>query len=413
MIEKYAGEVELNGGQPIMPIEANYEEEIDRLDFNDPSSMLNLGSKLLEEAKNLVTNASLMNKNFDDKPQIVISEELKIVGDFKNKVKSIEDKSKNQEKKSPLLPIASKLFKRVNELFDENLSYSGLLEEYNQGIEAINVHLAEQNGEILQSIAHSKEYISKLEPIVEKLKRTIEVGREDIKNYQETVIKPLEERSKNNPEDILELNYAKQIKNLFENRLNSLERSQITLEANISEQKQKQGPNMELVILATDWMNTVAPTLMISGVNIVDTHIQAKRLEEYKAIVTSSNDILKENSKKIVDNIQKTTDLKLAGNIQIDTLKEFADNLSKGTQLLKDGVKLIEDQNKKNEIEHARIQATLKESREELENFYQTDMIGLNELVESSQIATQNNSAYYQPKNEKPYARIRKIFKGK
>lgn len=415
MSEKYTQELEENDNQAIILTKESY-DEIERLDFNDPSSMLRLGSKLLEEAKNLVTNESLMNKNFDDESLVDINEQLKSVGDFRTKLDSIEDKSKNQEKKKLLLPIAGKLFKRINEVLnnDENLSYSEILEKYNQNIEAITMHLSEQNSKILQSIAQSKEYISKLEPIVAKLKRTIEIGREDIKNYQETVIKPLEESYKTNSSDISKLNYAKQIKSLFENRLNSLESSQLTLEANIGQQRQKQGPNMELVMLATDWMSTVAPVLMNSGVNIIDTRIQTKRLEEYNAIVTSSNNILKENSKNIVDNIEKTTELKLAGNIHLETLKEFADNLSKGTKLLKDGVKLMEEQSHKNEAEHKQIQRSLELSREELENFYQTDMISLPELVESSQTASQNNSKYYQPsKEEKGYARVKKIFRGK
>ena len=417
MSERYTGEIVNNKNTEIIEQEQQFNEgEIERLDFNDPSSMLRLGSKLLEEAKNLVTNESLMSKNFDDDMIIDINEQLKSVGDFQAQLDNIEDKSKKQEQKKPLLPIAGKLFKRINDVFnsDENLSYSEILEKYNQNIDAIVEHLNQQNNKILASLAQSKEYISRLEPIVNKLKKTVKVGREDIANYQESVIKPLEESAKTNPEDISKLSYAKQIKSLFENRLDSLESSALTLEANIGQQRQKQGPNMELVMLSTDWISTVAPVLMNSGVNIIDTRQQSKRLAEYQSIVTSSNEILAQNSRNIVDNIEKTTELKLAGNIHLDTLKEFADNLSKGTKLLKDGVKLMEEQNKKNIVEHQKIQANLEASREELENFYQTDMIGVNDLVEAAASATQGMGTYQQqPKEEKGYARVRKMFKGK
>ena len=74
----------------------------------------------------------------------------------------------------------------------------------------------------------------------------------------------------------------------------------------------------------------------------------------------------------------------------------------------------MEEQNKKNIVEHQKIQANLEASREELENFYQTDMIGVNDLVEAAASATQGMGTYQQqPKEEKGYARVRKMFKGK
>lgn len=424
-LEKFEGEILDNNDEIsqslILKSQQINDDEIERLDFNNPSSMLILGQKLLNEASMLVTNESIMNQNMDDLSFIKIKERLNSIGDIENKIKTKEDKSDKQTKKAKknFFPLANLIFKKINDVFsEEELEYSKIYEEYREDIIDIVNYLNDQNKTIIASINQSNEYIKKLEIICQKLIRTVELGREDIIRYQENVVKPLEEQTKvaQDQVSISKLSYANQMISIFTRRLNSLEESALTLYANINQQRQKQGPNMELVTLATDWISTCAPVLINSGYNIIDTHQQSRRLDLYNGIVAKSNEILRENSKNIVDNIQKTIDLKLEGNISIETLRDFAANLNKGTELLNDGIKLMEEQSKKNKDEQKKIKASLDSSREKIEKFYNDNMIhvvGFVETTGQSQLPTDYyNSKTSTHSDNKRYSKTKSTFSG-
>lgn len=315
--------------------------DFNRVNFDDPTTILRYGTDLLNEMGELMKDVSTMMRR-DDVDMTELNSKIEKLTTFNDELDELDEKKQQQ-----LVPANGivKTISKVASLLkvklsgeEEATSYADQFDKYTENIDLLGAYVEEQKNNTIADINMYKEFIKAMKPYELKLDNLIKVGEQDLKNY-ETKINEIEKTAIANGDTdaVREVSLAKQKMEIFRRKLLELGKNLSLIKNTIQECEMKQGPDMELVFMYDSYVNTTLPVLKVQATSMIGVRRQAAALANHKQLVDATNEAAKKNSQMLVGNIQTATDLSMEGNIKMDTLKELAANIEKGVQILKDG----------------------------------------------------------------------------
>lgn len=320
-----------------------------RVDFDNPYTIMSYGADLLEEMNSFMKNVAIMTNQNSNTTTIDLDDCLKKINSFSNYLES--DKGNNESKRG-LLPKLGQTVKNAKEKFEEKIlgkevytdSYADQYSKINEQIDAIEQAVEQKKNDTLELINIDNASIENMKKYSEKLSMLIKLGEEDLNNYKEKI----EQLEKSNDEEDIEVRKGRQAIALFEKRIESLKKELVIIKNTILQGIEKRTVNMELVMEYSDYNNNTVHILRSQAESMITTKLQKDNIREQKRLNEITNNAIKQNSKTIVTNIEQANELRISGNIHMDTLQEITNNVKKGIDLIRNGNKALEDQRLKN-----------------------------------------------------------------
>lgn len=324
--------------------------EFERVDFNNPMTIISYGSDLLKEMNSFMKNVAIMLNETPKAEKIDLDDCLKKINSFSN---YLENDKSNDEPKKGLLPMLGQTIKSAKETFEEKVlgkevyseSFADQYSKINEQIDAIEQAVEQKKNDTLELINIDNASIENLKNYSEKLSALINIGEEDLNNYKQEV--SLLETS-TDEDDLIEAKNANKSIILFEKRLESLKKEMVIIKNAILENTEKRSVNMGLAMEYTDYNENTIHVLRSQAESMITTKLQRDNIREQQRLNEITNNAIKQNSKTIVTNIEKANELRLAGNIHMDTLEELTTNVKKGIELIRKGNEELEKQRIKN-----------------------------------------------------------------
>ena len=312
--------------------------DYNRVNFDDPASILKYGTDLLNEMGILMKNVSTMMRR-DDLNLNELTEKIDKLSTFNNELDKLDEKKQQQlVPNNSLIKKVTSLLKQRLGMEEESLSYADEFEKYTENLDVIASYVEEQKNNTIADINMHKEFVKQMKPYEIKLNELINLGEQDLADYKKK-IDDLEKEIVNGQSDheINEIKLARQKMEIFSRKLEELKKNLVLIKNTIAECELKQGPDMELVFMYDSYVHTTIPVLKVQATSMVGVRRQASALASHKQLVDATNEAAKKNSELLVGNIQAATDLSIEGNIKMETLKELEKNIQEGIKILKDG----------------------------------------------------------------------------
>lgn len=315
--------------------------DFNRVNFDDPTTILRYGTDLLNEMGALMKDVSTMMRR-EDIDMSELNSKIDKLASFNDELDELDEKKQQQ-----LVPTNGivKTISKVASLLkvklggeEEATSYADQFDKYTENIDLLGAYVEEQKNNTIADINMYKEFIKAMKPYEAKLDNLILVGEQDLKDYEAMISEKEQNAIANGDTDaVREISLAKQKMEIFRRKLLELRKNLALIKNTIQECEIKQGPDMELVFMYDSYVNTTLPVLKVQATSMIGVRRQAAALANHKQLVDATNEAAKKNSQMLVGNIQAATDLSLEGNIKMDTLKELAANIEKGVKILRDG----------------------------------------------------------------------------
>lgn len=349
---------------------------LERVNFDDPMSILRYGTDLLNEMGNLMKDVSTMMRR-DEVNLNELTSKIEKIASFNNELDQLDKEKQNQL--APVNPFVKKVTSFFSAIFnkeEEAPTYADQFDKYTENLDLIGSYVEEQKNNTIADINMYKEFINKIEPYVDKIRQLIQNGEVDLTAYK-AKIETLEKDcvSGANVDGMQEVTLGKQKIELFSRKLDELRKNLVLTENTITECKLKQGPDMELVFMYDSYVNTTLPTMKVQAASLVGVRRQANALASHKQLIDATNETLKKNSQMLVGNIQEATKLSTDGNIRVETLTELHNNIQKGIQILNDGNAKRIQTRAKNEKVLNELSASLEKAGEQSLGLWAQDMI--------------------------------------
>ena len=358
--------------------------DYNRVNFDDPASILKYGTDLLNEMGILMKNVSTMMRR-DDLNLNELTEKIDKLSTFNNELDKLDEKKQQQlVPNNSLIKKVTSLLKQRLGMEEESLSYADEFEKYTENLDVIASYVEEQKNNTIADINMHKEFVKQMKPYEIKLNELINLGEQDLADYKKK-IDDLEKEIVNGQSDheINEIKLARQKMEIFSRKLEELKKNLVLIKNTIAECELKQGPDMELVFMYDSYVHTTIPVLKVQATSMVGVRRQASALASHKQLVDATNEAAKKNSELLVGNIQAATDLSIEGNIKMETLKELEKNIQEGIKILKDGTAKRIATREKNQKVLEELNASLNETNAQMVGVLNQEAVSFPEIFES------------------------------
>ena len=296
--------------------------DFQRVNFDEPITVIHYGNDLLNQMGNLMKDISNMMRREEVDLNALASIISKIEMFSENLDNLDEKKAKELEESNSVLKKLAKFVKKSLGKSEEMETYSDQYDDYSQDLDKIASYLETQKNDTLTDINMY----------------SIRVGESDLENYKKIIEAKRQEAIVNPEQNIMnEITLGSQKMELFSRKLDELRKNLVLSKNTVVECKTKQSADMELVLLYDSYINSTVPTMKIQATSIIGVKRQREAVNRHQQLVDVTNNALKKNSQMLIGNIQEITELSINGNIRVETLKELQDNVKKGIELLKQG----------------------------------------------------------------------------
>lgn len=347
-----------------------------RVDFDNPISVLNYGKDILDKLATLMSNAAAANESTEIKHYELFAEADRLTdfNDFSEK--------KEKDKQIKLLPETGMLksvkkglnkirIKAADELREtEAEKFNDERETLANIVDSVTVMMNEN----LQIIDMNTKLAKKMKPYIDTLKIAIEVGKKDLEKYRVEVCAPKEAEYEKTNDPLIgqEVQYDRLKIEQFESKLSQLEEQLVASTSNMQQLSLGVNNNMIIVSTASNYLTTVAPSLEMQ-VSLKKVSGRARNdLNALEKLSDTANTVYAKNAQILVGNIQKATELQRKGNIHTETIVEIEKNIKEGMTILqKQKEAMIQETKKKSQI--------MKSTLETFESYSQS-LQGLSEM---------------------------------
>lgn len=307
--------------------------EMERVNFGDPLSIIHYGSKLLEEMSQFTSSVSAMSDtNADD--NIDLDRVFEKINNF-----GLYLDSPTKTDKVKLIPMMKKkAIALKNKLFGSEDMTVGYAEQYamlSEQIDAIRQMVEQKKNEILNDINIDKAFVEHINIYIEKLEELIRIGQEDLDEYK----KAIQSTSIDSSDEAMKLANGKI--QLFESRIESLKKYLVVAKNLVLETHMKIQTNMSLFLQYKEYNESTIHVLSTQAKSMITTKSQREKARSLQKLNDVTNDAIKKNSAQVVENVEIVGKMMSQGNIQIDTLEQLSADVKKGIELLKEGRKMI------------------------------------------------------------------------
>lgn len=340
--------------------------EFERVDFDNPMTIISYGSSLLEEMGKFMKNVSSM-ASITPIDNLELEERLQRINSFSNYLEK-----EKESKTTGLVPIIKNKATSLTRIIKTKVlgveelgaSFADQYSLVNEEIDAIEVTVERKKQEVLESIKIDRLFSSNMKEYIEKLEYLINIGEEDLNEYKKSVFEKMTDEN--------ELKLANQSIGLFEKKLQSLKESLVVYKNSILESKLKENVNAGLVLQYQEYNESTIHVLRNQATSMITTKLQRDNLDAQQKLNEITNDAIKKNSSTIISNINKSNELASNGSIYLSTLEELSSNVKKGIELLKKGDEMMSStiKNRQDVTEH--IMDSIDSYSETLDQFTET-----------------------------------------
>lgn len=342
-----------------------------RVDFNDPNSILNYGLDIQGEIGKILESTSKISEFTYD---IEIDEkDVDALATFDQTLDKNEKKQNGVGAslanigRSILAKLGVEKFQDMGEKY--SLEYS--FREYCSMIETVVQGEEEMKQSSLSNIKLRQEIKEELKPLIKQLEQMLEVGTLDKTEYD----KVTEELKKQ--EQTVDIQNEIQVRTLYSNifgdKLYNLQKTINMYKEQVLSYDVQQQTDMQIVMAAESFIKDTSPILKAQGSVMIFNRDQQKKLAFQQNLIDASNQAVANNAKDLQLNAQQAVDLMLNNGITVETLKVVETSLRNGIQIFKDGQVKKKELVKKNTEALADLNATLGTYQEELNQLAGSD----------------------------------------
>lgn len=309
--------------------------DFERVDFNNPSSILRYGEEVKEEIGRILDTTAQMSTETREE-----SLDDKLVSEISSFDRAIDGKEKNalvaagQTVKTGVKGFLGKMgidkFKGA-----ESAAYKERYEDYCEKIQRVCDAVSSQKEGALGDISLRNSIIEAITPLIEKLEKIIEVGKMD-KDKFDASIAELKSMAIGLASEH-EIQYKTQLSELFSGKLEELTKSVVLYREQVQSYRLQQRTDMEIVMNSDSYLRDTAPILKAQGSVMVFNKLQGKRIETIARLNEATNAAIQGNAKALEQNATGAVDLSLHRGVSTETLSKLNDSLQKGVDIFKQG----------------------------------------------------------------------------
>lgn len=307
--------------------------QFERVDFDEPSSILNYGQDIVFEAEEIVANVANRIKE-ECIPDYDFFKRVDKLSDFSDTLDLVEEK--RTKSNNLLVKFVNNVLKKDS---GNRLSYNQAYQKYSENIDLLVDDVRLMYNISRQDFEVFNEFIKCIKPYVKILQNVYELGVEDKENFEKEVVE-LENKLLENPNDIelrREAIYKRQIIDIFSEKLYSIQKSRTAINEIVIQWNIRQVNAIKLLYSYQNFLSLEKSILKLNGTALVGAKKQKEELEMFSYLVEGVNDALKEGPKELNNVIAGVNELTKDGNIKVSTLTEIDKTLQEGVNLLKQG----------------------------------------------------------------------------
>ena len=328
-----------------------------RVDLNDPSTILSYGQDVIEKideyvlnATNVIENERTLNDDFFDK--------VDNLSNFQVRLDKLEEERKKADKKT--YRFLSKLLNKIQNKKNIELSYNQEYIDY-----ALNVDLLVNDVNIMYENAKDdfdlfNGFINNIKPFVRILQKVYDVGIADKKVLEDEIA--YLEACEQNVNSEREITYKKQVLDIFNDKLYSILKSQISINNVIMQWNTRQINELKMLTSYQNFLSLDKSIIKLNGTALVGAKKQKEEAYKLNYLMDGVNSALIETSKQQNEAINSVNELVKDGNIKAETYKTIDSYIDQGISLLKQG----SIEKKKNILNNTKA---LEEIKEHYSNF--------------------------------------------
>ena len=311
-------------------VECNFQ----RVDFNNPPSILSYGDEVKEAITNILNSTAQI---------AVSSEEYKINDSLISSIASFDDSLDNSEKENKKNSIVKGIKGFLGQLGIERMkeeaekdTYKGRFKEYCSQIEKVCTVMASQSEASMRDIDTRSAIISEMKPQIEQLELIIKAGKLDKEKFDASILELKKTASPDDQALQYEIQYKEKLSEVFNNKLSALEKVLVLYKEQIHSYRIQQTTDMQLVMNIKSYLSDSAPILKAQGSVMVFSRLQENRIKTLENVNQATNRAIINNAKCLEQNVAKAVDLSLNNGVSIDTLKYLCKGgrCSKGVYLM-------------------------------------------------------------------------------
>lgn len=386
--------------------------DFQRVDFDNPITIIRYGSDLQNEMKNLMKDIANM-KHREEVDSNLLASKIAKIERFSESLDELD------EQKAKQLEEANSTLKKIGKFIKENFgkkneepeTYTEQLDDYTQDLDLIASVMESQKNDKLADISMYSMFIKSMEVFIEKLGYLISVGESDLNNYKTLIDNKRQEAIATQNQSIqYEVTLGDQKIELFSRKLGELRKHLSLSQIRVIEDKSKQNTDMELVLLYDSYITSTVPMMQTQATSIVGVKRQRSEIAQHQQLVEATNNAMTKNSQAIIGNIQRVTELTANGNIKTETIQELAANVKKGIELINQGTKQIIQKRESDDGILSELSRSLEESNRETIGLWNQDNIAFSEGLETHDYPSVKE---LNPSKPKRFRKLPRIGNGK
>ena len=313
----------------------NGNNEFKRVNFYDPTTIMNYGKSVLEKIDRLKDDFSTMDDEYEI--DFAMKEKIKKI-DFFETVKENEKRKKEVEKRKKTLN-KNFLMKGINSLFkieekmESNVkTYGDLYRSFIENIDSMSYDIEQRRDANIKNVDKTKQFIAIFKQYTQELEEVINIGYEDIDLFDKEVIQKLDENDNN-----LNSTNLKSLKTnieFFKSVLVELKECLASYQNEILEFEMENRGTMEVVFRQDALIRRYVSILRGQGALTVNIQRQKDDIDQLDGIKKAINSSIENSAKQITDNIERINTLTCENFIEDKTFKTINDMLKKGVELI-------------------------------------------------------------------------------
>lgn len=335
------GQIEVVSEEKIIKVEQLY--PFQRIDFNNPSTILNYGSDVLKEMETLVTKsieATVTSETGEDNTlsRAEFKEKIKGLSEFDTELDKLE--AKRNAKETGLVKFINIVKRKVTGKTGDGNSYGEQFKKYSDNVDDVALGIEEMNIRSKDTFRLFEGMINDIQPYILIFENVYNVGVSDLNEFLDEINK-LEEEYNLNPNGILKakIDTMKIHAEDLQVRLHSLQAKGVVVAQNITKWTMQQSNEFKQIILNEEFLGFDRHILKINGATLVRAKKQKEDAKIFGELVTSMNKALEDSSKSLYESIDAVNELSNNGNIWLKTIETSDDYIKKGRELQKKGEK--------------------------------------------------------------------------
>ena len=333
-------EIRVNEREDHVEFLKNLPAKIERVNFDDPNSILEYGNKPKQAISDLLVHTAGLS--IDEGRSTLTSEMVERIYSFDDELEEsdkIADKKELaiiRKAKALLTKIGVKKFQKEK----EQNSYGAKYEEFCKNIDEVCNCVEESRQKSINDINLRRQIALDMKPHLEDLHLTIKAGEADYALLLEEIegLKKIAEST----EDILEresiesdIKVKEQLASVFNSKLDKLRKVFVSYRQQLLVYAEQQKNEMVLVEEQTSFIQDTQAILRAQGSSMIFNREQKTRADELAKLNEATNRAYKENAAALIVNTETISDLAVNGGLQSDSIQTLQNAIERGIDVIR------------------------------------------------------------------------------